>query len=199
VAAAGPANTALAGLCATDSGRFDGIGLVVHGHMDGGTFTATCGSNASGATWPPSVVLTCHTGLSKAPIGSDASVMSVMGLAYDQMYGAIPQPPVVTSIDPTVHIVPGTPPFSPVPLSPSDTTGWMTSVSTMMQPDGSSVTNLSLVSSMDVLGSQLCPAGCAAPPCPSTPPAFIVRVTGATDSGAFESELYVPMCPREMQ
>jgi hypothetical protein len=199
LAAAGPANAALAGLCASDSGRFDGIGLVVHGHMDGGTFTATCGSNASGTTWPPSVVLTCHTGLAKAPLASDASVTSIMGFAYDQMNGAIPQPPVVTSIDPTVHIVPGTPPFSPVPLSPSDTMGWMTSVSTMMQPDGSSLTNLSLTTSMDVLGSQLCPVGCITPPCPNPPPVFLARVTGATDSGAFESELYVPMCLTGMQ
>jgi hypothetical protein len=122
-----------------------------------------------------------------------------MTYTNDQIYSAIPQPPVVTSIDPTVHIVPGTPPFGSVPLTPSDTMGWMTSVSTMMEPDGSSVTNLSLVNAMDVLGAQLCPAACTMPPCAVTPPVFLARVTGATDTGTFESELYVRVCPDEHQ
>jgi hypothetical protein len=198
--AAGPANAALTKLCASDSGRFDGVGLVVHGHMDGGTFTAMCGNNTPDMRWPPSVVITCHTGLTRAPLVSDAQVTSAMGIgmAYDEIFSAIPQPPVVTSVDPTVHIIPGTL-FAGTPLSPSDTMGWMTSESTMMEPDGSTVTDLSLVNVTDVLGSQLCPPGCTMPPCPMVPPVFLARVTGATDSGPFESELYVPMCPQVNQ
>ena len=199
--ASGTANGPLTALCALDTGRFDGIGLVVHGRVDGGTFTSQCGDNTPDVRWPPSVVVTCHSGLQQMPLpASDATVMSltVMGMALttDQIYATIPQPPVVMSVDATVHLVPGVSSFSCGPnIPPSDTTGWTAGASTMMDADGSSVSDLTLINNGDVLGSQLCPAGCTSPPCaPTTPPVFLARINGTTDAGPFESELYVSNC-----
>jgi hypothetical protein len=198
--ASGPATSALVALCASDSGRFDGVGLVVHGHVDGGTFTATCGNNTPDVGWPPRVVLTCHTGLAAIPFATDGVVMSTtfmgMTVTSDQLFALVPQPPVLMTADSTVHLIPGVSSFGGgQPIAPSDTTGWTGATSTMMLQDGGSGSNLTMFNDMDVLGPQLCPPGCTNPPCGvSTPPVFIARVTGTADTGAFESELYVPVC-----
>jgi len=200
----GPAADALAKMCQSDANRFDGVGLVIHGHVDGGTFVSTCGG--ADGSWPPNVVVTCQTGV-PAPLNvGDANIndLTVHGVLSSSgtMYASLPQPPVLATFDSTLHIIPEAPSFGGgPPLDPSDSAGWSGYSSAMMQPDGSVTSEVSLFSQGDTLGTTLCPPPptCMPPTCVPTPsPVFIARMTGTTDQGPFSSELYVRTCYRTM-
>ncbi len=201
--AQGAATAALDAMCATDANHFDGVGVVIHGHANGGTYISRCGNNTADVGWPPRAVLTCHTGIASPPLPTVASVMSTsfMGMAFvtDEIFATVSQPPRLSTVDPRVHIVPGTSvAFGGMTMAPMDTLGWMGTTSSMVEPDGRSVTSLSLVNSMDVLGAGLCPTGCVSPPCMGMPPppVFIARVTGQSATGPYATELYVQICTR---
>jgi hypothetical protein len=194
----GTASPALTQMCGSDTSRFDGIGLVVHGRTDGGTFVTKCGDNTLDVGWPPRVVVTCHRGLAAPPLGTNATVQTFGMMALDQLFAAVPEPPTITSVDANVHVIPGTAGiWGAMPMMPFDTTGWTSAETTMTEPDGKTATNVTLANMTDVLGVELCPVP---PPMPNPmqppPPVFLARITGATSAGPFMSELYVDFCAR---
>jgi hypothetical protein len=163
--------------------------------MDGGTFVAKCGNNTPDTGFPPRVVISCHSGLSAPPLGGNAYVQVLGSMAFPQVIAILPQPPMVTGADPTVHIIPDPAPFES-PMMPFDTTGWMALVGSMPEPNGTVATNIAFNQTTDVLGTQLCPAPPVNPMHPG--PALLARITGATSGGPFESEVFLRFCGRGM-
>jgi hypothetical protein len=62
--------------------------------------------------------------------------------------------------------------------------------------DGTTDSEVEMIQGADALGSTLCPQ-CTTTPCPMSP-AFIARITGTTNEGAFTSELFVGECTRSV-
>jgi hypothetical protein len=194
----GTASSTLAGMCSSDSNRFSALTVVIHGQTNGGSFVSTCG--AGDGQWPPSVVLTCQTGVPGeiAPADSIETVGSVMGssFAYDSIFETLPQPPTsFATFSSTIHLIPEQAPFGGgAPLSPSDSTGWSGYGSTTEGADGTLYSQVELTSSSALLGATLCPPGCTTPIACQPGPVFIARFTGSSDQGAFTSEVYTRQC-----
>lgn len=194
---------ALTDLCATDdpARRFDSLGFVVRGRVDGGTFESHCGLAEGGSRWPPAVRVTCHQNVERAPYAGNAmiTVSSFMGTQYTStmLYAAAIHGPggALTSVDSTIHVIPRRSIFDTgLPLAPMDTTGWTGSAG----ESGSMPTysQLQAYVSDDPLGTDLCPPPATPGPDYVPPPVFLARFTGMGEHGAYSTEAFIGTCTR---
>ncbi len=192
---------ALTDVCATDdpARRFESFGVVIRGRVDGGTFEATCARADSGSHWPPALRVTCHHGVAAPP--SEAYTMvslgSFMGMPFSStMLGtavAHEAGAALTSVDPTIHVIPQRSFFDPgPPLAPHDTTGWMGSANESGETPPRS--QLQAFSTEDTLGLELCPPPMDPGPGYVPPPVFLARLTGQGQRGAYATEVFVGAC-----
>jgi hypothetical protein len=196
---------ALTDLCATDdpARRFDSLGFVVRGRVDGGTFEAHCGLAEGGGRWPPAVRVTCHQNVEVPPYGGNSLVMvsSFMGMQYTStmLYAAANHGPggALTSVDSTIHVIPRRSIFDTgMPLAPMDTTGWMgTANESGSMP---SYTQLQAFADHDPLGADLCPVPTMPGPGYVPPPVYLARLTGMGGHGAYSTEVFVGICTRNV-
>ncbi|MCC6898346.1 MAG: hypothetical protein IT377_05190 [Polyangiaceae bacterium] len=199
--ASGDATSEISGRCKDELDRIEPYGIIVKGKADGGTFEAKCGTGVEGgSSWPPRVMLTCHSGLTDPPAFGNAMVQPMGPIVSTQLMGQLPHPagPGVTSVASDIRIVPFQSSFGGgAPVPPFSTSGWKTSVSeTTIPATGQISTSLNAFSDKDVLGAA-CPLPSpmdAMPPTP--PPIFFARLSGQGPSGAFTGELVVRMCTR---
>ncbi|MFO0569748.1 MAG: hypothetical protein U0263_29125 [Polyangiaceae bacterium] len=199
--AEGPADAELAKLCENEKERIEPYGIIVKGKADGGSFQAKCGKGVElGSSWPPRVMLTCHSGLANPSAFGNAMVQPMGPFVSTQLMGAFPHAagPGISSVSSNVRVVPFTAPFGGgPPLAPVDTSGWNVYLSESTIPaTGELATNLSALNDQDVLG-EICPV--AAPldaALPTPPPIFFAQLTGQGPSGSFASELVVRLCTR---
>ncbi len=205
IASASPAASDFVSKCASDlpSDRFEGYGIVVHGHADGGTFTAQCARASNEGRWPPALRLTCHKNVDEPVASTDATeqTSSFMGMTFTSstIYGSSVHQAggALTSANGDVFVIPLRDPFDPgAPLSSHDTTGWMGSVSE--QPYlGGTASQIEMLGTGDLLGTDLCPAPPMGMPT-FGPPVFLARVTGMGGHGAYSTEMFVTGCIDEM-
>jgi hypothetical protein len=197
ILASGPVFPALSTRCAGDERRFSGFGFIVHGRVDGGSFTARCADAEGGSRWPPAVRVTCHHNVSDVPY-ANAMVSVRPGFSSTTLSVQAPHAPgaALLTVAPTVHVIPGFGSFGAPPpmVAPFDATGWMTSVS-----EGSGTgptTYLSLFASEALFPIEICPAPSTGIPGPGDPlpPVFLARVTGTGERGAYSTEAYVNIC-----
>ncbi|MBK8996460.1 MAG: hypothetical protein IPM35_12025 [Myxococcales bacterium] len=187
--------------CKDELDRIEPYGIIVKGLSDGGKFEAKCGTGVEmGSSWPPRVMLTCHSGLTRPPAFGNAMVQPMGPITSTTLYGQFPHEPGpgVTSVDPSIRIVPFASPFGGgTPVAPFDTTGWTVNLSESNIPVTAELsTSLNAFSDKDLLGDA-CPLPApmdAALPTP--PPFFFARLTGQGPLGAFSGELVVSMCTR---
>ena len=200
-----PAATDIVGKCASDkaSDRFNGYGIVVHGRVDGASFTASCAQASFEGHWPPSLRVTCHDNVDGPPTGTDATeqTSTFMGMTFTTgtIYAFMPHGAggALTSAASDVFVIPLRDPFDPgMPLASQDTTGWMGTVSE--QPYlGATATQIEMLSTSDLLGPELCPNPPMGMPM-FGPPVFLARVTGMGGHGAFSTEMFVTGCMNEV-
>jgi len=191
--------------CASDapSDRFNGYGIVVHGRVDGGSFTAQCAQASFEGHWPPALRLTCHDNVDTPPTGTDATeqTSSFMGMKFTMgtIYAALPHGAggALTSAASDMFVIPLRDPFDPgQPLASRNTTGWMGNVSE--QPYlGGTASQIEMLSTADLLGPDLCPPVPMGMPM-FGPPVFLGRVTGMGGHGAYSTEMFVNGCMDEM-
>jgi hypothetical protein len=192
----------VAALCNDEKKRVEPFGFVAKGRMDGGTFTAKCGAAGTGTSWPPGVAMTCHSGISEAPISGNSIVDSYATLTNTTLYSSFRHPPgsgKLTSVGPNVRIIPFPAPYSATPpMNAVDSTGWTGSASEM-SVDGQDYSQFQAFNPTDVLGTDICPAWDPNDPTPPAKPVYVARVGGQTTEGAFESEILVDICTRAAQ
>jgi hypothetical protein len=202
IAQAPTAASDLVSKCASDdaSDRFNGYGIVVHGRVDGGSFTAACAAASFEGRWPPALRLTCHANVDAPPTGSDATEMtsSFMGMTFTTgtIYADSPHDAggALTTADDHVFVIPLRDPFDPgMPIASHDTSGWMGTVSE--QPYlGGTASQFDMLASSDVLGPDLCPPPQMMNPPMYGPPVFLARVTGSGQHGMYSTEIFVSGC-----
>lgn len=196
--AAGPAFAALTDRCEGDENRFGGFGFLVHGRRDGGTFTAACADAEGGSRWPPAVHVTCHHNVDRSPLDANAMVSrSAFGdFATLSIYVPHGSGAAITSVEPTVHVIPGfaTAFGDPRMLAPFDSTGWAATVSETTTPMGA-MSQISMTAET-ALPMEICPAPSLEPPGPGVPPSpvFLVAIEGASERGAYRTEAYANYC-----
>jgi hypothetical protein len=205
IARASPAAADFIGKCGSDtpSDRFEGYGIVVHGRVDGGSFTAQCARASNGGHWPPSLRLTCHRNVDAPGTGTDATeqTSSFMGMTFTtaMLYGFSPHGAGggLTNVNGDVFVIPLRDPFDPgPPLASHDIPGWMGTSSE--QPYlGETATQIEMLGTGDLLGSDLCPPPPTGMPM-FGPPVFIARVNGTGGHGAFSTEMLVTGCANVM-
>lgn len=187
--AAGAALAEVTARCETDA-RFGGFGLVVRGHVDGGTFEARCADAEGGSRWPPALRVTCHHNVEHRPRYTSAVVMIADAYAYTTVDMAIEHSPgaSLTSVDGTVRVIPAIA-FGAMPVPPFDSTGWMGSAS---EGFGTPLlSQLQMRRSDAAFGTELCPV---AMPTGTSPPVFLVRISGTGERGAFSTEGLATYC-----
>ncbi|MCC6665506.1 MAG: hypothetical protein IT375_17265 [Polyangiaceae bacterium] len=197
----GDAHSEMVARCKDELDRIEPYGIIVKGKADGGSFEAKCGTGVeSGSSWPPRVMLTCHSGLADPPAFGNAMVQPMGPFVSTQLMGQLPHPPGpgITSVASDIRIVPFQSSFGGgTPIPPFNTSGWQPSLSeTTIPVTGQVSTNLNAFTDKDVLGAA-CPLPSpvdAMPPAP--PPIFFARLTGQGPAGAFTGELVVRMCTR---
>ncbi|NUP06679.1 MAG: hypothetical protein HOW73_11550 [Polyangiaceae bacterium] len=189
-AAEGPAESEVSDRCADLSGRIEPYEVVVHGLIDGGTFEARCGG---ASYWPPKVVLTCHEGITAAPIGVSAFVDGTGPGTITQLTARLEADAGLTSAGDFLQIVPfswGMPPGQPLA-----TPGWAANVMPVGEPDP--YIALDYFFPGDPLGTDVCPLSNSNPmPGDPLPPVFIARGTGDSAGGPVETEIYFSLCTR---
>ncbi len=193
--ARGASSAALDAFCGDESARFDRLGLVVRGRVDGGVFEARCGAAESGSSWPPRLRLTCHENVDDAPRAGGASVMQGAGTPRTSAWFASPHGGVgLGTASPTVHVIPAAAEaFGALPApAPFDATFDVT-LSEQTSPHLGRHTSVDLNVLGDPFG-ELCTAGSD----PGGPPApvMLLRVTGTSSRGAYATEAYVSLCTR---
>ncbi len=185
--------------------RLDPYGIVITGRATGGTFTATCGNSTLGTSWPPALVVTCHSNVDEPAVGGSVSVQAstFMGMPLvqtlvnaDAPHGAGGS---VTAVDSSMFVIPiAAVAFGATVIAPFDTTGWMTSAT--------EATNFTMPTSFLALDmtsnpfpSALCPPASMTAPSPETPPppVFLGRITGANGHGSFSTEALFNGCQVE--
>jgi hypothetical protein len=182
--------------------RIDPYGIVLTGRATGGTFKASCADSTLGTSWPPALVVTCHSNIDDPPMGGSVSVQSstFMGMALNQAMVATDAPHgaggALTSIDNSMFVIPAPAvAFGAMAIPAFNTTGWTTSVSEATNfPTPFSLINLDMAS--NPFPSTLCPPGTMGAPPPGTPPppVFLGRITGMGGHGAFSTEAYFNGC-----
>jgi hypothetical protein len=207
LAKGGPPVADISNRCASDdqTQRFDVYGVVITGHIDGGTFTAKCALADFGTSWPPALRVTCHKNVDEPSTYSDASVMNqtFMGMVLTQttLYASENHDAggALQSLDPTLNIIARREPFDPKPpIPPMTVSGWMTGVSENAPPNPP-MSQLEFFAASNLLGSDLCPPAPVGPPMPGmvSSPAFIARATGNGGHGPFSTEIFVRQCYSE--
>ncbi len=199
VARADETAPALEALCDGDEGRYDPYEVVVHGHMDGGSFVARCGAELDGGFgWPPDSVVTCHRNLPTGPTfmgGAEVQVNSAftatqLWFSYPNVGGIA-----IDSVASDLRVVPTADPFGGGFADPIASTGWDTSVSFETSEHRFISVQMSLLE--DPFGTDLCPTpDTSGDPSTEFPPVLRVALTGSGAMGAFESEAYVDTCYR---
>lgn len=196
------ADPAIAALCSDEKKRVEPFGFVATGRMDGGTFTAKCGSAGFGTSWPPGVAMTCNSGITQAPLSGNSTVDSYASLTNTTLWSSFWHPAgsgKVTSVGPNVRIIPFVPPFSASPpMDAFDSTGWTGSASETTI-DGAELSQVQAHNPTDVLGTELCPAWDPNDPTPGAKPIFFARISGQTTEGAFFAEILTDICTRALQ
>jgi hypothetical protein len=194
---------AITGACGSDDPamRFDTYGVVVRGHIDGGTFEAHCARAEGGGRWPPALRITCHQNVDQSPNSGNAmvNVATFMGMSYPStmMYAAAPHGPggALMTMDSTIHIIAYRSPFDTgAPIPSHDTTGWTGGGSESGTTP--SYTQLTANASSAEFDTTLCPPPMVGPPPPNyiPPPVFLARMTGQGGHGAYSTEVFVNQC-----
>jgi hypothetical protein len=201
IARVSPAAADIVNRCSSNqaSDRFEVYGVVIHGHADGGTFTAKCAQASQEGRWPPALRVTCHDNVDEPPTNGDAveQASSFMGMnlttAMLSAYSPHGAGGALQTVDNTVFVIPLRDPFDPgQPIAPRNTTGWMGDVSE--QPYlGSTASQFDMNASSDALGSDLCPPT----PGMGTPPVFLARLTGSGAHGHYSTEVFITSCMTE--
>jgi hypothetical protein len=194
---------AITAACGSDDPamRFDTYGLVVRGHVDGGTFEAHCARAEGGGRWPPALRITCHRNVDAPPNSGNGMVSNAtfMGMAFSStmLYASAPHGPsgALMSVDSTIHVIAQRSPFDTgMPIASHDTTGWMGSAN----ESGStpSYSQLQAFASSAEFDTTLCPPPMTGPPPPNyvPPPVFLARMTGMGGHGAYSTEVFVNYC-----
>jgi len=184
--------------CASDVDRFGGFGFVVHGRVDGGSFTAECADAEGGSRWPPAVTVSCHHNIDAAAFSAYAMISSGSSFTYTSLDVSLPHGPgaAITSAEGTIHIIPA---FAvafgaATDLDPFDSTGWASSVYESTGGFGTySGVRLMLDSALPM---ELCPPPSTGLPGPDNPPppVFLARIRGTSERGAFSTEAFVNNC-----
>jgi hypothetical protein len=190
--------------CASDDAadRFDVYGIIVNGHIDGGTFQAQCALAELGSRWPPALRVSCHKNVDEPPVYGSANVMTTVfsGMTFmqAQVSGQMPHDEggAIQTLDPTLHII-ARRSFqdSGGPIPSFDTTGWTADVSDESPPTPPA-SEMSFNASSNLLGTAVCPPGQGGPT-PIPTPAFLARATGTGQHGAFSTEIFVTACIAE--
>ncbi len=193
------AASAISGLCPDESKRIEPFGFIARGRVDGGSFTAKCGTAGFGTGWPPHVVLTCHSGIWEQPNGGSSMVQPLGPYISTDLYATFGHPAdgswKLTGASGDIRILPAAAPFSSTPpLFPFDTTGWTPSASETTTPG--TVSLLQFFSNEEELGTDVCPLIDPNQPFPEPSPVFIAKVSGQTSEGPFKSEIFVDFCTR---
>jgi hypothetical protein len=187
------------------SDRIDTYGITITGHTDGGSFTAACGAIAGQGSWPPPLMVTCHSNIEYPPLGGNISVMSStsMGITFTQtmLYANVPNGSLgaLTSVASSMFVIPAMAPFDMgAPVMPFNSTGWMGSVS--QQPFGNIPSSqIELLAATNPFPSALCPPASMGIPEAGAPlpPIVIGRMTGMGPAGAFSTEADLGGCVTE--
>ncbi len=184
--------------CAADEDRFGGFGFVLHGRVDGGSFTAHCADAEGGGRWPPAVTVSCHHNVEAAPRTAYAMVSSNPAFTYSSLDVTLHHASgeAITAAEDTVRVIPGfATAFGPTPdLDPFDSTGWTASI--YESSDGTGAYSGVQLMRMGALPMELCPPPSTGPPEPGDPlpPVFLARIRGTAEHGAFSTEAYVAGC-----
>jgi hypothetical protein len=195
---AGPAFAELTARCEDDVDRFGRFGFLVHGRLDGGTFTGECADAEGGSRWPPAVRVTCHHNVDRSPFDANAMVsQSSFGDSSNVHVTMLHGPGgAITSADDTIHVIPGfASGFGPtLMLEPFDSSGWTASVSESTSPAGT--TSQIQLFSDTALPPEICPPPSLEPPGPEDPlpGVFLVGITGSSEHGPYRTEAYVNYC-----
>lgn len=195
VLASGPSAPALDGYCRRETERFDSVGLRIRGRAEGGTFEARCGAFDPGS-WPPTLVLTCHRNVDDHPTEALATVESLAGTEYTQVYFNVPHDGApLSAVDSSVHVIgQAAETYGAAPAPPPFDATFAVDLHETSSGALGSYTEVRLRASPDPLG-ELCTRGDPGPE-GVPPPVLIFRVTGSSTRGPFSTEAYASQCFR---